>query len=154
MVHSVSKTRSSRALIWDWIDLGWLSPVGAMSQHPLFDITPEHILALDDEGLRILIARLCKADLRRRGLPVSGVLYGGNQIAADGGIDVRVEVPADTEISGFIPRRATGFQAKADDMPASEIAKEMRPQRARRSRAPTHLFAGAFARWPRRVGPM
>lgn len=98
-----------------------------MPQHPLFDITPEHIRALDDEGLRILIARLCKADLRRRGLPVSGVLYGGNQIAADGGIDVRVELPADTEVSGFIPRPATGFQAKADDMPGSEIAKEMRP---------------------------
>lgn len=98
-----------------------------MPLHPLFDINPEHILALDDESLRTMIARLCKADLRRRGLPVSGVLYGGNQIAADGGIDVRVELPADTELSGFIPRPATGFQAKADDMPASEIAKEMRP---------------------------
>ena len=102
-----------------------------MSQHPLFDITPEHILALDDEGLRLLIARLCKADLRRRGLPISAVLYGGNQIAADGGIDVRVELPADTEISGFIPRPATGFQAKADDMPASEITKEMCPPKTK-----------------------
>jgi hypothetical protein len=71
-----------------------------MPQHSLFDITPEHILALDDEGLRLLIARLCKADLRLRGLPVSAVLYGGNQIAADGGIDVRVELSAGTEISG------------------------------------------------------
>jgi hypothetical protein len=44
-----------------------------MSQNPLFDITPEHILALDDEGLRLLIARLCKADLRCRALPVSAV---------------------------------------------------------------------------------
>lgn len=104
-----------------------------MPQHPLFDITPEHIRALDDEGLRLLIARLCKADLRLRGLPVSGVLYGGNQIAADGGIDVRVELPADTEISGFIPRPATGFQAKADDMPASEIAKEMRPPKTKQA---------------------
>jgi hypothetical protein len=103
-----------------------------MPQHSLFDITPEHILALDDEGLRLLIARLCKADLRRRCLPVSAVLYGGNQIAADGGIDVRVELPADTEISGFIPRPATGFQAKADDMPASEITKEMRPAKTTR----------------------
>lgn len=33
-----------------------------MAQHPLFDITPDHIFALDDEGLRELIARLCKAD--------------------------------------------------------------------------------------------
>ena len=92
-----------------------------MRQHTLFDIISEHIFALDDEGLRLLIARLCKADLRLRGLPVSAVLHGGNQIAADGGIDVRIELPADTEISRFIPRPATGSQAKADDMPASEI---------------------------------
>jgi hypothetical protein len=97
-----------------------------MPRHPLFDVSPDQIAALDDEGLRLLIARLCEADLQRRGLATSAVLYGGNQIAADGGIDVRVELPADTQIDGFIPRPATGFQAKADDMPASEIAKEMR----------------------------
>lgn len=111
-----------------------------MPQHPLFDITPEHIFALDDEGLRLLIARLCKADLRRRGLPVSAVLYGGNQIAADGGIDVRVELPDDTEISGFIPRPMTGFQAKADDMPAGEIAKEMRPPNTKRGKGAKALL--------------
>ena len=99
-----------------------------MPQHRLFDVSPEDIAALDDEGLRLLIARLCEADLRRRGLSTSAVLYGGNQIAADGGIDVRVELAADTDISGFIPRPVTGFQAKADDMPASEIEKEMRPK--------------------------
>ncbi|HSO81823.1 hypothetical protein [Thiocapsa sp.] len=89
-------------------------------------MSPDQIAALDDEGLRLLIARLCEADLRRRRLATSAVLYGGNQIAADGGIDVRIELPADTPIDGFIPRPATGFQAKADDMPASEIVKEMR----------------------------
>ena len=97
-----------------------------MHRNPIFDVSPDQIAALDDEGLRLLIARLCEADLRNRGLPTSAVLYGGNQIAADGGIDVRVELPADTQIDGFIPRPATGFQAKADDMPASQIAKEMR----------------------------
>jgi hypothetical protein len=105
-----------------------------MAQHPLFDVTPEHIFALDDEGLRLLIARLCKADLRRRGLPVSTVLYGGNQIAADGGVDVRVELPDGTEISGFIPRSTTVFQAKADDMPAGKISDEMRPSKPREAK--------------------
>jgi hypothetical protein len=75
-----------------------------MPQHPLFDITPQQIAALDDESLRLLIARLCKTDLRRRGLAVGSVLYGGNQIAANGGIDVRVELPADMDIAAFIPR--------------------------------------------------
>jgi hypothetical protein len=98
----------------------------------------------------LLIARLCEADLRGRGLSASAVLYGGNQIAADGGIDVRVELAADTDISGFIPRPVTGFQAKADDMPASEIEKEMRPKnkqadgtRARRLRPSIRTLAEA-----------
>jgi hypothetical protein len=102
--------------------------ISPIAQHPFFDVSPEQIAALGDEDLRLLIARLCEADLRRRGLPTSAILYGGNQIAADGGIDVRVELPADTRIDGFIPRPTTGFQAKADDMPAREIAKEMCPE--------------------------
>jgi hypothetical protein len=99
-----------------------------MPRHPFFDVSPEQMATLGDEDLRLLIAELCKSDLRQRGLPTSAVLYGGNQIAADGGIDVRVQLPSDTQIDGFIPRPATGFQAKADDIPASEIAKEMCPE--------------------------
>lgn len=99
-----------------------------MARHSLFDISPEDVALLDDEGLRQLIARLCEAELRRRCFPTSAVLYGGKQDAADGGIDVRVELPTDMDISGFIPRPATGFQSKAQDMPAYEITKEMCPK--------------------------
>lgn len=99
-----------------------------MARHSLFDISPEDIAQLDDKDLRQLIARLCEAELRRRHLPTSAVLYGGNQDAADGGIDVRVELPADTDISGFIPRPGTGFQSKAEPMSASRILQEMRPE--------------------------
>jgi len=41
---------------------------------------------------------------------------------------VRVNLPNDKSIDGFIPRPFTGFQVKKQDMPASEIAKEMRPK--------------------------
>jgi hypothetical protein len=111
-----------------------------MSRHPLFDVSSEHIAALDDEGLRLLIARLCEADLRLRGFPTSAVLYGGNQIAADGGIDIRIELPPDAGISGFIPRTATGFQAKADDMPPAKIEDEMRPQTKQGDGAKAHCL--------------
>ncbi|MBX7244192.1 MAG: ATP-binding protein [Candidatus Sumerlaeaceae bacterium] len=94
----------------------------------MFDISPEDIAQLDDKDLRQLIARLCEAELRRRCLPTSAVLYGGNQDAADGGVDVRIELPPDTNISGPIPRPNTVFQSKAQNMPESEITKEMRPK--------------------------
>jgi len=100
-----------------------------MPEHSLFDITAEHIAALNDERLERLTARLCEATLRRSDLPATAVRSGGNLKATDGGIDVRVELPADTVISGPVPRADTGFQAKAEKMPQSKINKEMRPKR-------------------------
>ena len=60
----------------------------------MFEITGDDIAALNDTDLRTLVGRLCEAELRRRGLPVSAVTYGGNQTAKDGGLDVRVAAPA------------------------------------------------------------
>lgn len=93
----------------------------------VFDITGSHIAELDDSDLRTLVARLCEAELRRSGLPVSAVTAGGDQNAADGGLDVRVNLPASTAMGGFIPRPATGFQVKVPDMPRHAILEEMCP---------------------------
>jgi hypothetical protein len=61
-------------------------------------------------------------------LPVSAVTWGGDQNAADGGLDVRVDLSKKAKIQGFVPRPATGFQVKKSDMPPKEIAREMRPK--------------------------
>ncbi|MBZ9993147.1 hypothetical protein [Mesorhizobium sp. BH1-1-4] len=94
----------------------------------MFEITSDDIAALNDRDLRSLIGLLCEATLRRAGLPVSAATWGGDQTAKDGGLDVRVALPAGTKIEGFIPRAATGFQVKKPDMPAGEIPKEMKPK--------------------------
>jgi hypothetical protein len=65
--------------------------------------------------------------MRSRHLPTSSVTWGGHQEAPDGGLDVRVALPENTQVEGFVPRPATGFQAKKEDMPAAEIIEEMRP---------------------------
>ena len=93
----------------------------------MFEITPADISLLGDEDLRTLVGLLCEAEARRRGLPTSTVTYGGDQNATDGGVDVRVAFPGGTAISGFVPREATGFQAKAKDMPRADILEEMCP---------------------------
>src|SRR5258706_12521307 len=59
----------------------------------MLEITPEHIAELGDADLRTLIGHLCEAELASRGLPVSSVTWGGDQRAADGGLDVRVALP-------------------------------------------------------------
>lgn len=96
--------------------------------HPMFEITTDDIARLDDAKLRAVIARLCEAELRRRDLSPSSVTWGGNQNAADGGIDVGVALPPGSMIDGFVPRRATGFQVKQQDMPRAQILDEMRPK--------------------------
>lgn len=93
----------------------------------LLEITPDDISLLNDEDLRSLIALLCEYELRRRGLSTATVTWGGNQTAADGGLDVRVALPLGTVIDGFIPRPDTGFQVKKPDMPRAAILVEMRP---------------------------
>lgn len=93
----------------------------------MIDITPDDIASLNDTDLRELVARLCEAELLRRGLSPVAVTWGGSQTAPDGGLDVRVELPPQTTIDGYIPSRITGFQVKKPDMPPAAIKKEMRP---------------------------
>ena len=94
----------------------------------MFEITGDDIAALSDGDLRTLVGLLCEAEMRRRGLPISAVTYGGNQDAKDGGVDVRVVLTPGTAIDGFVPKPATGLQVKKPDMPRKEILKEMRPK--------------------------
>jgi hypothetical protein len=93
----------------------------------MFDITPDDITELNDIDLRELVGRLCEAELASRRLSPSAVTWGGNQTAADGGLDVRVALPTGVSIEGFVPRSSTGFQVKKPDMPRAEIIAEMRP---------------------------
>ena len=86
----------------------------------MFEITSDDIALLNDTDLRALIGRLCEAELRRQGNPVSHVTWGGSQTAKDGGLDVHVALPPGASVSGFIPRPETGFQVKKPDMPRGE----------------------------------
>lgn len=94
----------------------------------MFDITSGDICQLNDIDLRELVGRLCEAELASRQLSPSAVTWGGNQTAADGGLDVRVALPSSATIEGFIPRPSTGFQVKKHDMPRGNIIAEMRPK--------------------------
>lgn len=92
----------------------------------MLDITKEDIQSLNDTDLRILIGRLCEAELYEKNRSTRAVSYGGNQDEKDGGIDVKVEV-TDTgdELNGFILKENTIFQVKKPSMPASKIKDEM-----------------------------
>jgi hypothetical protein len=94
----------------------------------MFEITGTDISNLSDGDLRTLVARLALSELRAQGCPLSSVTAGGNQDAADGGLDVRVECPNAIVKPDFVRRALTGFQVKKPDMSASSIRNEMRPK--------------------------
>lgn len=108
----------------------------------MFALNGDHIAKLDDTDLRSLVFRLCEAELRRLQLPTSAVTAGGNQNAADGGVDVRVELTGVDGRLDFIPRPLTGFQVKRSDMPPSKITPEMRPAGRLRESIQALLAAG------------
>jgi hypothetical protein len=94
----------------------------------MFEIVGDDIALLNDEDLRSIVGRLCEAEMRRQNQPVSHAMWGGNQNAKDGGLDVRVALPAGTTVKGFVPKSDTGFQVKKPDMPRAAIIGEMKPK--------------------------
>ncbi len=93
----------------------------------MFDILKEDIKKLNDTDLRLLIGKLCVAELRRHNLSTSYAEYSGNQDASDGGLDVRVNIEKPCIIEGYIPKCNTGYQVKKTDFTNSLISKEMKP---------------------------
>lgn len=75
----------------------------------MLELTSDDIANLTDSDLRALVARLCEAELMRRGLSTSAVTWGGSQDAPDGGIDVRIGLPADAAVDGLsrVPKSAS-----------------------------------------------
>jgi len=96
-----------------------------MTMHDWFGVTGSDIQGLDPEALRELLAKLCEADYRAANLSTSGITWGGNQTAPDGGVDIRLKDTLPSENS-FIKRQDTIIQVKKSKMPPAEIAKEMR----------------------------
>jgi hypothetical protein len=93
-----------------------------------FEITKETIATVSDVLLRELLDRLLGAEARARGIPVAAIEVGGNQIAADGGVDASIAWTGNPEPADWLPCRTIYFQCKAEDMAPAKIASEMRPK--------------------------
>lgn len=96
--------------------------------HPLFNITIEQVRKLNDEQARELIARLCRAQIEHSGLGSSCVLWGGNQRAADEGVDVRVDSKPAQDVGGPLARSVAVVQVKAELFGPAKIEPEMTPK--------------------------
>ncbi len=96
--------------------------------HAFFQIASADIQNLGDEQARELVARLCRAEMRAKGLSQAFVTWGGDQRAKDGGVDVRVDINPSAGVGGYIPKDASAFQVKAEKFASAKIHKEMAPK--------------------------
>jgi hypothetical protein len=78
----------------------------------ILEVTADQIEQLNDTDLRALIGRLCEREVRDLQHSTSAVTWGGHQNVGDGGIDVRVSLPAGTTLSGYIPKRRREFKSR------------------------------------------
>ena len=94
----------------------------------MFDISKDQLFQFSDTNLRELVARLCEAEIRRAGAPVSALRWGGAQTAPDEGLDVEYRLENYEFAGDFVPCARTGIQVKKSSMPRGKIAKEMSPK--------------------------
>ena len=95
----------------------------------MLDVTKDDIKNLNDSDLRILVGKLCEAQLYEIGNDTCCVSYGGNQDEKDNGIDVKVNATKVTDTRSFIPMNNTIFQVKKPKMSPGEIKREMRTKK-------------------------
>ena len=93
----------------------------------MFDITKDQLLKFPGENLRELVARLCEAEIRGEGAPVSDLRWGGDENAPDGGLDIDISIENRDFAGDFVRRARTGIQVKKSKMPPYKIKAEMRP---------------------------
>ena len=91
----------------------------------IFDIEKDDLLRLSDTQLEELIARLAEAEVAANGYSPASVSWSGSINAPDDGIDIHVQVPADTLNTGFLARPDTILQAKKHSMSKGAIKSEM-----------------------------
>ena len=94
----------------------------------MFEISKHQLRQLNDADLRELVARLCEAELKNAGAPVSALKWGGAQTAPDKGLDIECCIEDDDFSGDFLPSARTGIQVKKSKMPDSKIKKEMSPK--------------------------
>ncbi len=93
-----------------------------------FEISKDLVTRLPDELLRALLRKLLEAEALRLGVSPSAIRVGGNQTAADGGVDALVDWKGEPKPTGWLPRRLIYFQCKAETMAAAALRDEMRPK--------------------------
>ena len=90
-----------------------------------FDVTSEHVSALDPRDFSALVEKLLSAEAQEWDLPLDGIHVASNVTAADGGEDARIEWQGGLGRTDFLPNRFCQFQLKTGDISPKEAGEEV-----------------------------
>ena len=90
-----------------------------------FDVTSEHVSALNPRDFGTLIEKLLSTEALQWNLPLDGIHVASSVTTADGGEDARIEWRDGPERTSFLPRRFCQFQLKTGDISPKEAGDEV-----------------------------
>ena len=99
-------------------------PMSDFSAGP-FEVTGQHIEALNEDQLPNLLRRLLLAEAHTYGLPIDGIQVASNINIGDGGEDGRIKWDDGPERTQALPSRLCQFQLKAGSISSSQARKEV-----------------------------
>ena len=100
-------------------------PMNATERNGPFEVTGEHIAALDEQTFPPLLRRLLNAEAHAYGLPAGGIHVASNVSAPDGGEDGRITWTGGPERTRFLPSRFCQFQLKAGKVTPAAAGREV-----------------------------
>ena len=102
-----------------------------------FEVTGEHVTAMEAPALAYVLQRLLTAESTANDLPKRRIHVASNLNAPDGGEDGRIEWEGGPEETPFLPCRRIVFQLKSGKISVGKAAEEvMRGSRNDASRSP------------------
>ena len=90
-----------------------------------FDVTSEHVSALDPRDFSALVEKLLSAEAQEWNLPLDGIHVASRVTAPDGGEDARIEWQGGLGRTDFLPNRFCQFQLKTGDISPKEAGEEV-----------------------------
>ena len=89
-----------------------------------FEVTGDHIAALAERTLPLLLGRLLRAEAHDNSLPAGGIHVASDIYTADGGEDGRIEWAGGPDRTSFLPSRLCQFQLKAGRITPAKAARD------------------------------
>lgn len=90
-----------------------------------FDVTSEHVSALDPRDFSTLVRKLLSAEAQEYGLPQDGIHVSSEISAPDGGEDARIEWSGEPPRTFFLPNRLCVFQLKTGAVSPAKAESEI-----------------------------